>query len=928
MIDALRAAMREADEVAIAVSFVRTSGLQLLLPALSGLRERKAKVRLLTSTYLDVTEPQALLSLSKQPPIELRVQSGSQGFHAKSHLLTLREGQRVGWIGSSNWSLSGLRDNVEWNVRVDDGDAFEEALAAFDGLWRRDDVRAVDEAFIAAYARDRKARNLAGSGEGAGIALRVADAAGPTGGYLPTPQPTSLQREALQRLREMRATGVERAIVVAATGTGKTLLAAFDVIAAGAKQVLFVAHRKDIVTQAAREFARVFGASLPCEVLVEGERSTGQPFVFVTIQALLAASGAGLRERAFDYVVIDEFHHASAYGWREMLRAIRTKFLLGLTATPERADGHNVMELCDWNVAYEIRLPAAIRGGFLLPFHYFGIADDLVDYQKLLGAGRRRFDEDELGAALSLTERVDLLLRHADEKGYDGPKRVAVAFCAGVAHAEFMRREVERRGRRAEVVHGGTSLDDRARIYAALQDPANALEWLFVADVLNEGVDLPALNTVVFLRPTESPVVFLQQLGRGLRRHESTALLTVLDFVGVHRGAFEALLALHDSSAVPTSRSAEVARSLGVAFTPPEGCEVVLEDQTLKVLEKVRQLTTTRASRVEGVYRELREELGRPPRPIDFWERSDVDIKDLPDWRHLRMKMGDAAPWEHAVEEGGALDRLLRAAERDCQQQRVWGYAALWSAVDLGRDLVEEYERFFDEHSQWKVERGGDEVEIGRDRIIEHIKGVLKKAAVLDLLTDDGRWVGSLASVLRGTDVCEALRERLAPTLASDYRLRHGGVLRAPSELRRFASYSRPEIVQHFGEQYDPTRHNLGVIHAKKHAGHHVLIARVDTTHAKEQHQYENRVVDHMRFQWSSQTKMRPDNRAGELVTRQRELKLRLHLFVAPRAHAGHRYLGEVTVLSYEGSGPMRVCFELAEPMPDAVFDELSTATD
>ncbi|MBK8695647.1 MAG: DEAD/DEAH box helicase family protein, partial [Deltaproteobacteria bacterium] len=761
MIDALRAAMREADEVAIAVSFVRASGLQLLLPALSGLRERKAKVRLLTSTYLDVTEPQALLSLSKQSPIELRVQSGSQGFHAKSHLLTLREGQRVGWIGSSNWSLSGLRDNVEWNVRVDDGDAFEEALAAFDGLWRRDDVRAIDEAFIAAYARDRKARNLAGAGEVTGIALRVADTARPTGGYLPTPQPTSLQREALQRLREMRTTGVERAIVVAATGTGKTLLAAFDVLAAGAKQVLFVAHRKDIVTQAAREFARVFGASLPCEVLVEGERSRGQPFVFVTIQTLLAASGAGLRERAFDYVVIDEFHHASAPGWREMLRAIRTRFLLGLTATPERADGHNVMELCDWNVAYEIRLPAAIRGGFLLPFHYFGIADDLVDYQKLLGAGRRRFDEDELGAALSLTERVDLLLRHADEKGYDGPKRVAVAFCAGCARGVHAPRGGAQ-GRRAEVVHGGTSLDDRARIYAALQDPANALEWLFVADVLNEGVDLPALNTVVFLRPTESPVVFLQQLGRGLRRHESTALLTVLDFVGVHRGAFEALLALHDSSAVPTSRSAEVARSLGVAFTPPEGCEVVLEDQTLKVLEKVRQLTTSRASRVEGVYRDLREELGRPPRPIDLWDRRDVTLADVRtcfgSWRHLRMKMGDAARWEHVVEDEGALDRLLRTAEKNSQQQRVWGYAALWAAADPGRELAEEYGRFFEEHSQWKVEHGKDQLDAGREEIIENLKGLLKKADALDLLEGDGRWSASIASMLQDAVVHDALR--------------------------------------------------------------------------------------------------------------------------------------------------------------------------
>lgn len=919
MADVLRDAMRDAVEVSVAVAFVHMSGLQLLLTALKA--APAARVRVLTSTYLDVTEPQALCSLRATLGDNLRVQHGPRGFHAKCHLLVLRGDRRVGWVGSSNWTLSGLRDNIEWNTRVDEPDAFQAAQTEFESLWSRDDVRAIDDAFIKEYAAQREPRALTSAVDDPRSHLADAKTA-----YLSPPQPTLVQQEALRRLAAMRDEGAERALVVAATGTGKTLLAAFEAERSHAQTLLFVAHRKDIVTQAEREFARVFGESPARDVLVEGAAPTGRPFVFVTIQGLLGAAGAALLTRAYDLVVVDEFHHAEAPGWQRALGSLKTRFLLGLTATPERADGRNVMELCDWNVAYEIRLPAAIRDGFLLPFHYFGIADDTVDYERV---PRRNgaFVEDALGEALSLTERADLLLRHAIEKGYDGPRRVAVAFCAGVAHARFMCDEFERRSVRAAVVYGETPLDERARIYVALQDPKDPLEWLFVAEALNEGVDLPAINTVAFLRPTESSVVFLQQLGRGLRKHPSTRLLTVLDLVGRHRGAFEPLRALHDPSATPTARSTLVSRAVGTTITPPEGCEILLEDRTIEVLEKVRAMTRTRAEKIEDLYQKLKAELGHVPRPIDFWSRPEVTLREVYNahggWSGLRVKMGDANAWERELDPEGALAQLLRAAEKNLQQPRVYGYAALWAASDPTRDLVAEYDRFFNVHPQWKVEQRETTEGDRRTFVHENLTAVLRRASVVDVVRTKDQWKPAIEAALRKGEVRDALRERLLPTLAADHQLRHGGVLRTPDALRRFAAYSRQEIVNHFGEQYDPARHNVGVVKMRLHARHYALLASLDTSGAREEHQYENRFDGPRRFVWSSQNKMSPTNAAGSIIARQRELGVTLHLFVAPRTHAPSRYLGEVTVERHKSERPMCVWFALPEAVPDAVLREI-----
>ncbi len=920
MADVLVAALSEAVDVAVSVAFVKMTGLQLLLPALAAARRRKARIRVLTSTYLAVTEPQALRSLRAMDRLELRVQDGTPGFHGKAHLLVWRE-DHLGWIGSSNWSRSGLRDNIEWNSRIETKHSFDEAWKMFEELWIRPDVVHPEDTFLREYEVRWTLARMVNAGR------PMEAVAEPVVRYAAQLTPTSLQKDALQRLAIQRAEGVSKALVVAATGVGKTLLAAFDACAAGAKKLLFIAHRKDIVSQAAREFARVFGGDFAPDVIFDGsedaQRVAGggvfRDAVFVTIQTLLGKGGAPLRERAWDYVVIDEFHHAEADRWKKTLLALNTRFLLGLTATPERADGRNVMDLCDGNVVFEVRLPEAIRQGALARFHYFGIADDdAVDY----GSLPRAVDDETLGRVLSIDSRVDLVLAQAVEKGFDGVKRVGVGFCASVKHAEFMAREFDRRGQPAAVVHAQTDTTTRKALYDRVQDPADELQWLFVADVLNEGVDLPAINTVLFLRPTESPVVFLQQLGRGLRKHADTEVLTVLDFVGRHRGAFFGLLALHDPNGVPTVSSREVSRVLRTPLTPPEGCELLLEDKTIEVLEKVRTLARSRKQRVEDAYATARSLLERPPMPIDGHRIADLSLADVRSshggWRELRVAMKDAAEWELAVKPNDPLDRLLHVAERNFQLQRVEGYAALWASLDedVG-DVNVPLDRFFDEHPQWKVERRPSPD-------LEAAVASLLEKAQCSALRVDGAWIAPLRKTLTD-EVKSSIRERLAVTLAIDYQLRHGGVLRAPSALQRFAAYARHEIVNHFEVQYDPTVHNLGVIHSTRFEGHVMLLARVDTSSAKAEHRYSNRVIDRSRVAWTSQNKMTPENRAGEIITKQKANGVRLHLFLAPSAHRPFRYLGEVRVERYEGSGPMHVTFALSEPLPDAVFEELTS---
>jgi superfamily II DNA or RNA helicase/HKD family nuclease len=879
MLDVVREGLSWAGEARLAVSFTRCSGLGLLIDPLKELIARKGDVTLLTSTYMNVTQPEALRTLARLDGLRVFVQDGSTGFHSKFWFFG-GQARNECWVGSSNLTKGGLSENIEWNICASDLVTLAAARHQFDALIHRPDVRPLDSALIEAYA-------LRYSEQQRSFALPLT--AEPEQ-FMVTPN--AAQREALEKIKELYARGVRRAAVIAATGIGKTYLAAFAALELGAKSVLFVSHRKEHLTQASRTFERV----LPPQVRA----------VFATIQSI--ARSPNLLDQHWDLLVIDEFHHAEAPSY-ERLRPVRDRtgtFLLGLTATPERTDGKDVLEWCDWNVAYEVRLAEAIERRWLLPFHYFAVADETVDFADF---NWRKVIGTELEEALSIPARVALIHKQALSYGFDGPKRATVGFCAGVKHAEFMAAQFNARGEVAAAVVGSQSVEEREALYRHLEDPANPLTWLFVADVLNEGVDIPAINSLLFLRPTESPTVFLQQLGRGLRLTPGCEVLTVLDFVGHHQRAWVALNAING-----VANTGHAVRVGTQTIRPPGACEVVLQRRTVEVLEKISRHTSRRQA-CEIAYEEVKHENGIV-RPIDFFGRAGsphfTDFRDVyGDWVQCLAANGDAPAWAATVSQATLPRRFLQSLERNWQQQRVHAWATVWGLANGRPNLGEAYDSFFERFPQWAPERRFDQAQI--------LKTLEAKLAPGSLL--DGRLAPEIVSSL-GDSLGREVEERLLGWLATSFDERYGGVLKTPAELQLHRMYRRPEVVRHFGVRFDPALHNVGALTFGRHVA---LIAGLSREGSNQRHRYANRFIDERHFGWSSQNKMSRDNSAGQLITRHRFEGRSVHLFVQADSHSLACYLGLLDFVHAENDKPMFVTFELRQPVSEELRHRLET---
>jgi len=919
MLDVCRAGFGWADEVHIAVSFLRFSGLGLVLEQLKALENRSGRLKLLTSTYLGITQPEAIRALTTLVPLDdLRVfDAASPGFHMKVFLFGGVAKQEC-WVGSSNFTKGGLSSNFELNLCHREPAAIAAVHRDFQLAWEHPASRIPDAAFLADYearssALARNEPDPNPSPTGADYPWRVDDSYGQASLARPTrmpPSPNEAQREALVRLSELRDRGERRAVIIAAPGIGKTYLAAFDAQAAGAKRILFVSHRLEHLRQAMRTFLSVIPKL--SAGLVDGNHDyDGAAMTFASIQSV--RNQPRILARAWDYVVIDEFHHAESEGYRSFIEGSSTHFLLGLTATPERQDGHDVLRLCDYNVAWEVRLPEAIRRAWLVPFHYFGIADDLVDYASIPWRSGR-FEPSAVENALLVEERVDLALRHALEKGFDGRRRATVGFCAGRRHAAFMAEAFRRRGLHAIDITGDVPVDRREKLYRDFADPVHPLEWVFVADVLNEGVDIPAINSILFLRPTDSATVFLQQLGRGLRLHPGCEVLTVVDLVGHHRKAWLSLSALADQDALPGPSTVP---GLSLTITPPPGCEIVLEQRTLEILAKVDAHGRKRRDRCVETYQRMREELGAPPYPVDFIGRSeDIELEDFravfESWIGCREEMGDAEPWELELAGDHPLRVLLGHCERNWQAPRVTPYALLWGAVARRHDLAAGYAAFFERFPRWRSEATSLEGS-STDSLAKKLGGLWKEGGLDERVFEpvpEGR-------------ILQEVERRVQLILERDFRARHGGVLRRPEDLVRWKRYPRPEIINHFGRQYDPARHNTGVItFAGPFARHIVLITKLDTSTAQSQFHYRNAFSDPETFMWQSQNRNTPEDEPGRrLVT---PGLADIHLFVQERSHTSAVYCGLVDPLRFASERPIDIWFRLRHPVPEQVRDTLA----
>ena len=521
----LIAEIPSAERIDILMAFVRWSGVRPLMPALRRHRDEGRPVRLVTTTYTNSTEAAALDALAAIG-VEIKVSYDvtTTRLHAKSWLFHRHRGATTAYVGSSNLTHSALVTGLEWNVRVSglrNPDVVAKIAAVFDSYWESDDLEPYDRAVFLertqAAVEDHRFELP------------------PTELHLRPFQERLLEQIAVARLR-----GHHRNLLVAATGTGKTVMAAVDYARIRTTmpraRLLFVAHRQEILEQSRATFRHAIRDPSFGELWVAEHRPQRFDAVFASIQSLASTGLGSLDPQHFDFVIVDEFHHAAAPSYVTLLEHVQPIELLGLTATPERADGLDVLRYFDGRIAAELRVWDAIDQQYLVPFVYYGIHDGL----DLRDVPWRRGQGYDIGALTNVYTANDVwvgqLVAQLRERIADVRSMRALGFCVSIEHARFMAREFERRGIAARAVWGTSSSDERRR---ALTDLAEgAISALFTVDLFNEGIDLPNVDTLLLLRPTESATLFLQQLGRGLRRAHGKSMCTVLDFVGLHRREF------------------------------------------------------------------------------------------------------------------------------------------------------------------------------------------------------------------------------------------------------------------------------------------------------------------------------------------------------------------------------------------------------
>jgi superfamily II DNA or RNA helicase len=571
------------------------------LNTLEDLRQRGIQGRVLVSQYNDFTQPEALRALLQLENITLRIAT-TGNFHAKGYLFKQNLGYKL-VIGSSNLTASALQLNQEWNLQVSataNSHLLLDTLATFQQAFEQATV--VDAPFITAYEQTYRAQAQLRQKLAKKLTLRSDQVV----------VPNAMQQEALANLLAFREQGKQKALLISATGTGKTYLAAFDARQVDPARCLFIVHRTTIAKAALNTFQQVFGTTRTMGLYSGTTRETEADFLFCTVQTLaLEQHLTAFAPDHFEYIVLDETHRSGAASYQTILAHFKPKFLLGMTATPERTDGFDIFRQFDYNIAYEIRLQRALEEQMLCPFHYFGVTDVTVNNQLL--------EEKAAFSLLVAQERVNHILEKAAFYGTDSGCTRGLVFCRTVQEGEALSTAFNERGLRTLVLSGRSSEAERAAAITRLESTEESLrlDYIFTVDIFNEGIDIPSLNQVILLRPTQSAIVFVQQLGRGLRKAPGKEYLTVIDFIGNYRNNYLVPIALFGD----TSYNRDTLRKLlaaGSSLMPGESTvhfDAIAKQQIYTAIDKA-VLNGRRDLQKE--YALLKFKLGYPPLMSDF----------------------------------------------------------------------------------------------------------------------------------------------------------------------------------------------------------------------------------------------------------------------------------------------------------------------
>ena len=710
----LKMSMAKAKQIDIIVSFLMESGVRMLLNDMKRALDRGVRIRILTGNYLGITQPSALYLIKSElgDRVDLRLYNEtSRSFHPKSYIFHYGSSNEI-YIGSSNISKSALTSGIEWNYRFSDTldkKNYELFYATFEDLFLNHSIIINDEElkrYSKAWKKPAVSRDLAKydateDGEDRN-----------TENVRMLYRPRGAQIEALYALQESRMEGAAKGLVYAATGIGKTYLAAFD--SAKYERVLFVAHREEILKQAAVSFKNVRNSE-DYGFFDGKEKDRDKSVIFASVATLGRPeylNEAYFPADYFDYVIIDEFHHAVTDQYRRIVEYFQPQFLLGLTATPERMDGKNIYEICDYNVPYQISLKEAINKGMLVPFHYYGVYDE-TDYSRLRIV-KGHYDEQELNQAYIGNERrYDLIYKYY--RKYRSLR--AIGFCCSRQHAEDMAKEFCQRGVASAAVYSGENgayAEERNEAIRKLKN--GEIRVIFSVDMFNEGVDIASLDMVMFLRPTESPVVFLQQLGRGLRLYKGKEYLNVLDFIGNYEKAGKAPLLLSGEQTFNKNESCEYQD-----LEYPDDCIVDFDMRLIDLFKEMDKKKLTLKMQIRQEYYRVKELLdGKRPSRMDLFTYMDDEIyricvsgshaKENPFQHYLDFlyELGELSEDEQELYAG--IGREFIQTIETTEMQKVYKMPILYSFYNHGNirlavtdeEVLESWKEFFDTGTNWK----------------------------------------------------------------------------------------------------------------------------------------------------------------------------------------------------------------------------------
>ncbi len=896
----LRAEIDTADEVDLLCAFVKWHGLRLLDPELRRLRSREAPLRVITTTYMGATERAALDRLVRKLGAEVRIQYDAQRtrLHAKAWMFRRLTRFDTAYVGSSNLSRAALLDGVEWNVRlsrVGTPTLLEKFHATFDTYWNDSTFERYDPDLD----RDRLDDALA---EASGAARHSRVTITLSGLEV---RPFSYQQEMLDALEaERHVHGRHRNLLVAATGTGKTVVAALDYrrLCSGSDRprLLFVAHRREILEQSLRMYREVLAEEGFGELYVGGVRPERWQHVFASVQSLTSYGVENIPPAAFDIVVIDEFHHAQAATYRRLMDHLAPREFLGLTATPERTDGLDVRAFFDGRTAAELRLWDALGADLLCPFHYFALADG-TDLRGI-GWSRGRYDEAELSNVFTGNRaRAAIVLSQLRDKVLDPGRMRALGFCVSVAHADFMAEVFNQAGVPALAVSGVTPTHVREQALAELK--ARRVNILFAADLFNEGLDLPEVDTVLFLRPTESATVFLQQLGRGLRRTASKAVLTVLDFVGHHRKEFRFDIKLRALTGY-TRRGLEREIQRDFPFLP-SGCQIVMDKQAQTlVLDNIRSQVASRWSQMTAELRSYGDQ-----DLSTFLHESGIDLSDVlrqgqRSWTQLRRDAGLSTS-EGSQHEAKLLKRV-RAFTHVDDPARARAYDRLLDEGPTDLEGLSPLEQRLARMLLFSIWPDGG----GHSTYADALRALRDEHAVRD----------ELRSVV---DLCfDAARHQTAPL--------DGSLAEVP--LRIHGRYQREEILtalDYASLERKPTSMMQGVAYAAPFNADILFVtlkkSEVDYSPTT---MYRDYPISPTLFHWESQSTTTIQSPTG-----QRYLSGTSNVLLFVREHhqndfgtAPYLFLGPAHYASHQGERPIAITWRLDKPMPAEFFASATVA--